>query len=82
MRRELVSGVAFPAPAKVIERIAGNPFVTLRGLEKALKTSYNTAARTVDLLIKKNVLSPVKAEARRDQVFCAKALLDILEGSV
>jgi hypothetical protein len=48
-------------------------------LEKALKTSYNTASRAVEVLIKKGVLSPVKAEARRDRVFCAKALLQILE---
>ena len=77
--RELVSGTPSQAPLKVLDRIAANPFVTIRGLEKALKTSYNTAARAVELLVKKGVLSPVKAEARRDRVFCAKALLQILE---
>ncbi|MBP7830377.1 MAG: Fic family protein [Kiritimatiellae bacterium] len=77
--REQLSGVASPAPVRVLDCIAGNPFVTIRGLEKALKTSYNTAARAVDLLVKKGVLSPVKAEARRDRVFCARSLLNILE---
>jgi len=77
--RELVAGTPSQAPLKVLDRIAANPFVTIRGLEKALKTSYNTAARAVELLMKKGVLSPVKAEARRDRVFCAKALLQILE---
>lgn len=77
--RDLISGVASPAPGKIIERIAGNPFVTIRGVEKTLKTSYNTAARAVELLVKRGVLSSVKAEARRDRVFCAKALLGILE---
>ena len=77
--RELLSGTASRAPLKVLDCIAANPFVTIRGLEKALKTSYNTAARAVELLMKKGVLSPVKAEARRDRVFCAKDLLQILE---
>ena len=77
--RERVSGVASQAPVRALDRIAGNPFVTIRGLEKALKTSYNTAARAVDFLVKKGVLSPVNAKAKRDRVFCAKALLKILE---
>jgi Fic family protein len=77
--RERVSGTASSAPLKVLDRIAANPFVTIRGLQKALRSSYNTAARAVALLIKKGVLSPVKAEARRNRVFCAGALLQILE---
>jgi Fic family protein len=76
---KLAAGVSSPVPAKIIECVGGNPFVTVRGLEKSLKTSYNTASRAVEWLLKKKILIPVKTEARRDRVFCAKKLLDILD---
>jgi hypothetical protein len=58
--------------------IGVNPFVTPRGAEAKLNIAYNTAMRAIEQLEKLEVLIQV-SEARRDRVFCAKAILDILE---
>jgi len=52
--------------------------VTPRGAEKALGLAYNTVVRAIDQLVKLGAIREI-SEARRDRVFCAKALLDILE---
>ena len=58
--------------------IAPNPFVTPRGAQEKTKMAYNTVMRAIGQLEKLKVLKEV-SEAKRDRVYCAKAILDILE---
>lgn len=62
----------------VIERLAANPFLTVRNLQRDLKTSYNTASRAIAALEHKEIVRQV-GQAKRDRVYCAQAILDILE---
>lgn len=57
---------------------AANPFLTPRGAEAKSSLAYNTVMRAIGQLEKLKVLKEV-SEAKRDRVYCAKAILDILE---
>ena len=61
-----------------VELVAANPFVTVRNVQRDLKTSYNTAARAISALENAGIVRKV-SNAKRDRVFCAQAILDILE---
>ena len=62
----------------VVELLAANPFVTVRNVQRDLKTSYNTAARAITALENAGMVRKV-SDAKRDRVYCAQAILDILE---
>ena len=68
------SGVAL----KLLDLLGSNPIVTVRKAQSQLGVAYNTAAAALDRLCKLQIVQVV-GEARRDRVFCAQALLDILE---
>jgi Fic family protein len=74
--------LAGDAGAKVAFRMAdllgGNPFVTARGVERRFGIAYNTAMRAIGQLENQGIVKEVSG-AKRDRVFCAKKLLDILE---
>jgi DNA-binding transcriptional ArsR family regulator len=55
-----------------------NPFVTPRGAEEKLGLAYNTVMRAVGILREQGIVTAA-TEAKRGRVFCAKAILDILE---
>jgi hypothetical protein len=55
-----------------------NPFITVRKAEQYLDVAYNTAAAALRQLVRDHIITQ-KGDARRDRVFCAQALLDILE---
>lgn len=63
---------------RILDMIGGNPFLTPRGAEAELSLAYNTVMRAIEQLEKLKVLKNV-SEAKRDRVYCAKAILDILE---
>jgi Fic family protein len=62
----------------LLDMIGNNPYLTVRSAEKKLKIAYNTALRGIVRLEDAGIVTKV-SEARRDRVYCAKALLDILE---
>lgn len=66
------------AALRVIDRLAANPFITVRNLQRDLKTSFNTTARAILALEGTGIVRQVN-EARRDRVFCAEAILAVLE---
>lgn len=77
--REKLSGQAGTKVAlQMLDMIGANPFLTPRGAEEELNLAYNTVMRAIGQLEKLKVLKEV-SEAKRDRVYCAKALLDILE---
>jgi Fic family protein len=63
---------------RVLDLLAANPFVTIRGAAGKLDVAFTTAQRAVQRLEALNIVQEV-SEARRDRVYCASALLDILE---
>ncbi|MEI7730551.1 MAG: Fic family protein [Verrucomicrobiota bacterium] len=63
---------------QIIDLLGANPFLTPRGVEQKLGFAYNTVMRAIKRLQEHGIIT-VTTEARRDRVFCAKALLDILE---
>ena len=63
---------------KLLDRITGNPFITVNGAAKELDVAFTTAQRAIDALVSHRILKQTN-DARRDRVYCAKALLDILD---
>lgn len=74
--RNMVAGSR--VPLLVVELLAANPFLTVRHVQRDLKTSYNTAARAIAVLEGKGIVQPV-SDAKRDRAYCARAILEILE---
>jgi Fic family protein len=63
---------------RLLDRITGNPFITVSGAAAELGVAFTTAQRTIDVLLEQKIL--VQSDrARRDRVYVAKALLDILD---
>lgn len=77
-RNELSGRAGTKVALQLLDRVAGNPFVTPRGAQDKLGLAYNTVMRAIGQMEKLNMLKEV-SEAKRDRVYCAKAILDILE---
>ena len=67
-------------PERVLDLFAENPFWTVRNLASRLDVAYTTAQRAVDRLESLGIVSSV-GEARRNRVYCAREVLDILDES-
>jgi hypothetical protein len=57
---------------------AANPFITTKGVADKLAIAFTTAQRATERLERARIVKRVGA-AKRDRVYCATALLDILE---
>lgn len=62
----------------MVDLLAANPFLTITGAAVQLKLAFTTVQRAVERLERAGILQPV-SDAKRDRVYCARALLDILE---
>ncbi|CAN5438309.1 Fic family protein [soil metagenome] len=76
--RERVNLTGSSVALQLLDLLGTNPFITVRKAEAQLDVAYNTAATALRRLAKMKIVQQM-GEARRDRVFCAKALLDILE---
>jgi Fic family protein len=76
-----VAGESSNAPVRVVELLASNPFITAKGAAEKLDVAFTTAQRAIARLERGGILKPV-SEAKRNRVYCAQALLDILEEPV
>ena len=63
---------------RMLDLLAANPYVTVKGAAEKMKVAFTTAQRAVDRLQKAGVLSQV-SEAKRGRVYCARPILEILE---
>ena len=77
-KKELTSGQS-RLPERSLDLFAENPFWTVRGLAGRLEVAFTTAQRAIDRLEEAGVVALV-GEARRNRVYCAGAILDVLEG--
>ena len=71
-------GASSKVPLQIIELVGANPFLTPRETERRLGVAYNTIMRAIGLLEKGGVLEQV-GDNKRGRVYCARAILDILE---
>jgi Fic family protein len=63
---------------KLLDRITGNPFVTVKGAAQDLGVAFTTAQRTIDVLAGQKILV-LTDDARRGRVYVARKLLDIFD---
>jgi Fic family protein len=76
--RERVSRTGSGVALRMLDLLGTNPFITVRKAEAQLEVAYNTAAAALRRLVKLGIVKQI-GEGRRDRVFCAQALLNILE---
>jgi Fic family protein len=65
-------------PLRVIGLLGANPFITTKLAAGKLGVAFTTAQRAIERLQRIGIVELV-GHAKRDRVFCAQALLDILE---
>jgi Fic family protein len=73
-----VSGESSSNPIRVVELLAANPFVTTKGVADKLEIAFTTAQRAIERLERASIVRQM-GDAKRDRVYCATALLNILE---
>jgi Fic family protein len=76
--RSKLAGQSTNMPLRVVDLLAANPFLTISGAADQLKVAFTTAQRAIERLERSAVVQRV-SDAKRDRVYCARALLDILE---
>src|SRR5256714_453936 len=67
-----------PNALRIIELLSANPFITATGAARRLSVAFTTAQRAIQRLEQKRVVRRA-TDARRNRVYCAPPLLDILE---
>jgi len=73
-----VAGESTKTPMRVVELLAANPFITAKGSVEKLGVAFTTAQRAIERLVRLGIVQQA-GTAKRDRVYCAKRLLDILE---
>jgi Fic family protein len=72
------SGETSNNPFRVVELLGANPFITTKRAAEKLGVAFTTAQRAIERLERASIVQRV-GEAKRDRVYCATTLLDILE---
>lgn len=65
-------------PLRVVELLSANPFITTTGVAHQLKLAFTTAQRAIERLEQNDIVRQT-TDAKRSRVYCAQALLEILE---
>ena len=73
-----VAGDSTNTPMRTVELLGANPFLTTKGAAEKLDVAFTTAQRAIERLERLGILQQT-GDAKRDRVYCAKSLLDILE---
>ena len=76
-RRELVGGRS-RLPERALDLFAENPFWTVGGVADRLEVAFTTAQRAIGRLEAAGIVAQL-GQARRNRVYCAGAILDVLE---
>jgi Fic family protein len=76
--RLAVAGSASRTAVNLLDLLAENPYWTVKRAAERLGVAYTTAQRAVETLESRSILTQT-TDARRDRVYCARAILDILE---
>jgi DNA-binding transcriptional regulator YhcF (GntR family) len=62
----------------LIDHLAKNPFITINKMAESFGVAFTTMQRAVDKLQKMGIVS-LEGDAKRNRVYCAKGILNILE---
>jgi len=73
-----VAGESTNTPLRIVDLLAANPFITATGIAGELGVAFTTAQRAIGRLERVGILKRA-TDAKRDRVYCAQALLEILE---
>lgn len=76
--QRLVAGESTNTPLRIVDLLAANPFITATGIAKELGIAFTTAQRAIERLERVGIVKRA-TDAKRDRVYCAQPLLDILE---
>lgn len=76
--REQVATAPSKVPERAIDLFAQNPFWTVNKLAERLQVAFTTAQRAIDRLEAAGIVA-LASQAKRNRVYCARAILDILE---
>ena len=76
--RQELAGLRSRLPERALDLFAENPFWTVGGVAERLEVAFTTAQRGIDRLEDAGIVSRV-GEGRRNRVYCAEAILDVLE---
>jgi Fic family protein len=76
-REQLVTAPS-KLPEKLIDLLVENPFWTVNKLAARLEVAFTTAQRAIDRLEAAGIVA-LATEAKRNRVYCARAVLEILE---
>jgi Fic family protein len=76
--QKIIASESTKTPLRVVELLAANPFITAKGCVEKLGVAFTTAQRAIERLERFGIVQQA-GTAKRDRVYCAKALLEILE---
>jgi Fic family protein len=76
--RERLAKAPSRLPERALDLFAENPFWTVNRLAKRLDVAFTTAQRAIDRMESAEIVERI-GEAKRNRVYCARAILDILE---
>lgn len=65
-------------PLRVLELLGANPFIAIKGAADKLAIAFTTAQRAIERRERARIVKRV-GDAKRDRVYCATLVLDILE---
>lgn len=78
--RQQLQKTSVSAPVfQLLDMLFFNPFVSLPGISEYLKITWPTAKASVERLVKLGILEEVSGR-KRNRIYCARELLDILAG--
>lgn len=77
-RRDL-AGTTSRLPERALDLFVENPFWSIRKLAERTRVAFTTAQRAVERLESAGIVA-LATEAKRNRVYVAKAILDVLEG--
>ncbi|CAO4838214.1 MAG: putative protein [Holosporales bacterium] len=73
-----ITVAAWHIPVDIVERLAINPYITAHKITQDLEIAYTTAQRWIQKLEAANIIQQT-SDAKRNKVYCAHAILNILE---
>ena len=77
-REKAATETSSKVPVKLVDALGANPYLTLTGASRQLKVAFTTVQRAAEHLQKLGIVKEVSGQ-QRNRVYCATALLSILE---
>ena len=76
--KTMVAAESSPVPLQLVEMLSQNPYLTINKASKELKVAFTTVQRGIGKLEKHGIVIE-NTGGKRERVYCAKKLLDVLE---